>query len=149
MNIKEFQNKYKCNIKTIEKWLEIGYIRGAKICEDTGEWKIPNNARPPYTKRGNIKNIGIYKSVARGVFQNYDVFAELYDFTEEMFSYHMQLMINSGYIAPFKSKEGIIYYLATPKTEELLKKTNSKIAEILNSVSSAVKFISDVKSFIA
>lgn len=127
MNIKEFQKKYDYKIKTIEKWLKKGYIRGAKINKKTGQWEIPKDARPPYTKRGKVGNIGIHRSIANGVFQKYDVFPELYGISEKEFNIYIQQMIDKEYIDLYKSDDGIVYYISTLKTKELIKMSDSKI----------------------
>lgn len=135
MNIEEFRIKRHCteNIKTIKNWLEKGYIRGAKKNPKTLEWEIPNEAKPPYTKCGKVKGAGIYKSIAKGVSQGRDVFAELYGCSEKEFNIYIKQMIDNQYLEAYEN-DGITYYASTLNTRKLSKMSKNNINTILMTV---------------
>ena len=121
MNIIEFKEKNNCkeSVRTIQKWLENGYIRGAKKNSNTDEWVIPNEAKKPYIKRGKITPIGMYKSLARNICKGYDVFAKLYNLSEEEFDIYIDELKKNGFLRVFESSAGSVYYLPTITTQKL------------------------------
>lgn len=139
MNIEEFCKKNNCKEKrkTINEWLKKGYIRGAKQNEKTKEWYIPTEAMIPYTRHGRPSGTAMYKSIAKGVSQNRDVFAALYGISEMRFKQYTDIMIEKGYLKAYES-EGITYYVPTLETEKFINMPNSKIIATLGELASKI-----------
>lgn len=139
MDIEEFRKKRKCkeNIKTIKGWLEKGYIRGAKRNPKTNEWDIPSEAIPPYTRCGKVTGGGIYKSIARGVLNERDVLAQLYNMPEKRFKEYIKLMLEKDYLKTYEC-EGITYYIHTFKTQSLLNMPKSDIIKLVEGIAEGV-----------
>lgn len=140
MSIEDFykRNNGKYSINLIKKWLNKGYIRGAYIDSKESVWYIPEQAMPPYTKNGKPHEYtSIYKSIIKGVMQNFDVFGKLYNIPDFRFNIYIEQLKKGGYIDTFES-EGVIYCISTPKSEKFLQLRNSKIREIYKDTISSV-----------
>lgn len=135
MSIEEFYKKYKgkYSINLIEKWLNLGYIRGAYIEPKSKLWYIPKEALPPYTRHGNAKGMGIYRSIMKGIINRFDVFGELYGISDLKFNIYIRQLEENGFLETYES-EGITYCTTTIKSESFLKMSDSKIFKIFDKV---------------
>lgn len=119
IKIEDFENKCKTKKETIEKWLNLGYIPGAKLEE--GEWIIPNSARAPYTQARATNSSAIYASIVKGTNERKHVLADLYKISEHEFQQYIKDLIKMDLITTFE-EDGIIYYHTTVKAKEYLKR---------------------------
>ena len=141
MTILEFQNKCKKSAKTIRRWLELGYIPGAKYSSETGEWMIPSYARPPYTGTRAKTAQSIYVSIVEASNKRCHVFPELYHLDSSEFNHYIDELVKAGLIC-CRTVDGITYYDATLKSHEYASESKTKlrkmICECLESISKGV-----------
>lgn len=126
MTIYEFQEKFQIkNIKTIYNWIKSGYISGVTKNEKTGEYFIPELARPPYTNARAKKSDAIYRSIVKACVINKSVCAKLYKLDDFTFQIYINELSKAGYIR-IEVQNGIEYYFPTIKSGEFLKNSNSQ-----------------------
>lgn len=139
MTKQEFLERFdKVSARQLDRWLEKGWIRGARIAED-GSVYIPTGAKPPYARRSTKCKGGtaMYVSLATGIGRGLDVFAALYDMDEACFDAYMQALISMGYVTTYET-EGITYYHPLPKCADFKDLAPSKAARVMRSSAQAL-----------
>lgn len=134
MNIEEFINRQESVItkRTVLKWLEKGYIPGAKKDLKTQEWILPNSARIPYTRARAKNTKALRKSILKACMERKHVFYKLYkNVTEEEFKYKIQELKDEGLIV-VRIEDGIEYYDSTNKLDKESKISISNNIENFN-----------------
>lgn len=125
MNVIEFKEKQglKESTRTIKKWLDKGYILGACKNNETGEWVIPKNSLPPYTKARAKTQSSIRKSIVTGINLNRRVFAELYSIDKAQFDIFINQLLEANIIEISVIGE-YTFYNTTLKADEYLRSKN-------------------------
>lgn len=131
MTITEFMDSFELKNKdTVLKWINEGYIPGAKKDIETNEFFIPELSRPPYTKARAKTTDSIYKSIVKACIKRKGICAKLYKLSELEFQVYIQELSQAGYIR-VEVQNNIKYYFATSKSSEFVK--NSKPQKLLES----------------
>lgn len=119
MNLEEFMNRFGIKRKrTVNDWLDKGYIPGAKIMGN-GEIIIPDRARPPYVEARAKKRESIFVSILKGVNSRKQVLPILYSMSEKEFDIYI-IELEKNELLTTEVENGIRYYYPTLKTEEYL-----------------------------
>lgn len=125
MTIKEFMNAFELkNEKTVLNWLEKDLIAGAHKDEETGEWGIPELARPPYTRARAKTADSIYVSIVDACNKRKSVCAKLYKISEIEFEEYISNLVAAKLIS-IKEVNGIKYCFATPTSQSYLDDKNA------------------------
>lgn len=116
---------------TVEGWLKKDYIPGSHQGSD-GQWFIPENARCPYTDRGNCTpdGFGIYKSLVKAYSKGKNVVPALYGITPEKLNSCNRTLLDKGFIKE-EHLDGLIYFNATLEGMNFISWKNSKVAKFL------------------
>lgn len=132
MTLSSFATKYDKAEKTVVGWLDKQLVPGAHLLENTHEWYIPEDARPPYMKK-KPKNGGtaMYRSIANAVSDGCAVFPELYNMSKQKFDVYINRLISAGIITSYIA-EDITYYETTFETAKFLKMPNKAVIEVIS-----------------
>lgn len=130
MTIFEFQSSCKENAKTIQNWLEQGYIPGATQNPETGDWEIPLHARPPYTRARAKTAQGICASIVDASNKRCHVFPTLYHLDPSEFEGYIDVLVKADLICP-RTVNGITYYDATLKGQEYASQSKDRLRRLV------------------
>ncbi|MDO4732898.1 MAG: hypothetical protein Q4B50_05205 [Bacillota bacterium] len=140
MTIKEFMQRFDISRESqVLKWIAQGYIKGARLDPESGEYILPELARPPYTMARAKTADGIYKSIVRACVARRAVLPELYRISPLEFQQYIDQLLEAGIISCVE-EDGIPYYHATLKSNDFLASRNPSrfIESSLNSVVAAM-----------
>lgn len=130
MTMYEFQKLCNESSKTIQKWLEQGYIPGAIYHAETDQWEIPSHARPPYTKARAKTTQSIYASIVDALNKRRHVFPALYHLDPSEFEGYIDVLVKAGLISR-RTVEGITYYDATLQGQEYAAQSKDKLRKLI------------------
>lgn len=120
MSIKEFMLRFGIKREAqVLQWIEKGYIKGVVKDKSTGEYVLPELARPPYTSARARNTEAIYRSIVRACVARRAVCAELYRISELEFQKYIADLAAAEIISPVE-EQGLVYYCATLKSSEFL-----------------------------
>lgn len=136
MTVKEFAKKFNVTEKTVESWIENGYVP-ASSSDESGERIIAEYVRPPYTKAKAKNQDAIYKSILIGINMRKNVFPKLYGINEKDFESIIQDLQNAGLIDR-KCEDGYTYYDITLKGIEYKDRTKKQIMDLINNASKLI-----------
>lgn len=124
MHIKEFMLRFGIKKEAqVLSWIEKGYIKGATQDAESGEYHIPELARPPYTSARAKNTEAIYRSIVRACVERKAVCAELYKISTLEFQKYIDDLAAAEIISVVE-EQGVIYYYATLKSSEFLSSKN-------------------------
>ncbi len=125
ITVNEFRENFglrEKNLTIIDNWIKPGYIPGAFISPETGEWKIPDEAWPPY--KTTIKPNGdFYTSIATACCNRRRPCYQLYKLPESEFNSYVQKLIEAKVIYS-EEIDGIDYYRPTIEAQANYRKNN-------------------------
>ena len=137
MTIEKFQNIFKIkNKKTVFAWIDRGLIPGVKM-NNKGQWIIPKDALPPYTRARARAGTGMYLSLLKGICSNRQVLPQLYGVSESLFSEYIGVLKEGGLIK-IRTIKGVNYYTPTMKAEEYVK-GNTGVSRLVKVLSPWIK----------
>jgi hypothetical protein len=117
MDVNEFMNIFNLKKKeTVMNWLEQGLLPGAKKDRESGEWVIPELARPPYTRARAKSTSSIYYSIVRACIDRKGVCAKLYKINQAEFDVYIQILKREELI-DVRIDNGVEFYFATLKSQ--------------------------------
>lgn len=127
MTISEFAAKTGHKTKIVKGWIDRGLIPKADISADY----VPDSAREPYTKARAKTSDAIYESIVNAARNRRHVLPALYGIGQDEFNGYVDRLIESGLIFARES-DGVVYYDATPKAQELKQR---ELCNIIESIS--------------
>ncbi len=119
MTSEQFAERHNKKLKTIDDYLEKGFIQGALKID--GVWDIPEDARLPYTEnRINPQSDqpSVYKSILTGVKNNRSVSHQVYGMTEEDFNGYIEVLLGAELIIKSTLSRNVPTYRITEKGVE-------------------------------
>lgn len=137
MTKSEFVDGTGAREKTVNKWLENGYIPGA--INNNGEWTIPDSARAPYTEARAKNRCKIFASILMGSNKGKHVLPKIYKISENEFLTYVSQLVNAGLLV-IRNEDGVDYYDVTLNTSDYLSTSPSKKAfnKFINNALAAV-----------
>lgn len=135
ITIDQYCIKYDKEAKKVVEWIGRGFIPGCDWNSDA--WIIPDNARLPYTEHRNPQGYAVYKSFVKAYYLGKNVTPTLYSMTQERFDSINRQLVEWGLITE-EYLDNLIYYNATPKGEEFVSFTSSKLNKFIQQTFFAV-----------
>ena len=118
MTIEVFMDNYGIKKKeTVISWIKKGYILGADFSAN----KVPDSARPPYTKARAKKVDAIYLSIVEATRRRLHVLPQIYKICPDEFNNYITQLENAGLIVR-RVSDGITYYDLAVSATRLNKK---------------------------
>lgn len=108
MTIRAFAHAMNKSVKTVQKWVQDGYIPGASIENDY----IPDSARIPYTQARAKNANAIYCSIVKAANERMHVVPKLYGISQEEFDGYIRRLTEAGFVES-RVADGVTYYDAT------------------------------------
>ncbi|CAM2903728.1 hypothetical protein [Erysipelothrix tonsillarum] len=124
MDLTTFRKNF--NIKqeqTALNWIEENLIPGAYYDASSQEWKVPDAARPPYTKARAKNSSAIYVSIVKGCINRYHVLPKLYNLSQQEFDVYIQQLIKANLITVVYHQD-IPYYYANLECDAFIASKN-------------------------
>lgn len=118
--IKNFKIKQE---QTALNWIEENLIPGAYYDASSQEWKVPDAARPPYTKARAKNSSAIYVSIVKGCIKRYHVLPKLYNLSQQEFDVYIQQLIKANLITVVYHQD-IPYYYANLECDAFIASKN-------------------------
>ena len=119
LTVSEFKSRHQLREKEqtiIDKWIFCGFIPGCYRLPDTGEWRVPEDALPPYRttcKPGD----DYYKSIVTACCKHNRPCFQLYNISETEFNGYIRQLVEAKLIY-IEEIDGIDYYRATIMAQE-------------------------------
>ena len=137
MTIDQFQSKFKIkNKRTVFDWIHRGLIPGVSM-NAKGQFVIPKDALPPYTRARARAGAGMYLSLLKGICSNRQVLPQLYEISESLFNEYICVLKKSGFIK-IRTVNGVEYYTPTMKAEQYIRE-NTGIPRLVKVLSPWIK----------
>jgi len=138
MTVKRFAETFGFSEKQVLAWIDKGWIPGTIMDQETRAWRLPENARPPYTGARAKSTGAIYQSIVRACVKRKGVCAALYGLNESEFRFYIGQLEEAGFISVDRQWNPPSYY-ATLKSEEFLKsrKPSKALQAALEKISEA------------
>lgn len=117
MTIETFMKRFGIKRRsTVEDWIRKDYIPGVSIGEN-GDYVIPEDALPPYTKARAKGKYSVLLSILKGICSKRQVIPELYGMSKKTFDDYITILESEGMIS-IETIDDINYYRPTIQGEQ-------------------------------